>query len=103
MQAYTKKWQRANKEKRKTYKVEYLKLNREKVNAYNICYRARKSEIVKAHDAVKYALKIGKIKREPCLCCGSEAMAHHPSYAEDMRLSVVWLCPQHHAEVHACL
>ena len=54
-----------------------------------------------AKNAVKYALRVGKIVRMPCWICGSSITeAHHPSYAEDMRLCVVWLCSKHHNEIH---
>lgn len=54
-----------------------------------------------AKNAVKYALKTGKLVKEPCFMCGSkESMAHHSSYARDMRLTVTWLCATHHNEIH---
>ena len=54
-----------------------------------------------AKNAVKYALKTGKLKREVCFVCGeNQAHAHHSSYAKDMRLVVTWLCHVHHNEIH---
>jgi hypothetical protein len=54
-----------------------------------------------AKNAVKYALKMEKIKQEPCWICGEKmSQAHHPSYAPDMKLSVVWLCHEHHNQIH---
>ena len=54
-----------------------------------------------AKNAVRYALRIGKMKQEPCSICGEEmSQAHHPSYAPDMKLSVVWLCHEHHNQIH---
>ena len=54
-----------------------------------------------AKNAVRYALRTGKLKKEPCYVCGEkEVHGHHPSYAKDMRLAVVWLCVKHHNEVH---
>ena len=54
-----------------------------------------------AKNAVKYAVKTGKLVKEPCFMCGSEkSMAHHASYAADMRLAVTWLCDEHHNEIH---
>jgi hypothetical protein len=54
-----------------------------------------------AKNAVKYALKTGKLTKEPCFVCGlKNAMAHHSSYARDMRLTVTWLCATHHNEIH---
>ncbi len=54
-----------------------------------------------AKNAVKYALRKGKIVKLPCFSCGNvNTEAHHPSYAWDMRLCVTWLCSQHHNEIH---
>ena len=54
-----------------------------------------------AKNAVRYALKTGKIVKLPCFVCGDTLVeAHHPSYAKDMRLSVVWLCSVHHNQIH---
>ena len=54
-----------------------------------------------AKNAVKYALKVGKLVKQPCWICGeSMSEAHHSSYAKDMRLAVTWLCSAHHNEIH---
>lgn len=54
-----------------------------------------------AKNAVKHALKTGKLAKQPCFICGIEkSVAHHSSYAEDMRLVVTWLCMPHHNEIH---
>lgn len=45
------------------------------------------------------AIRSGKIKRQPCEVCGAEpAEGHHPDYSRP--LDVVFLCPQHHRELH---
>lgn len=46
------------------------------------------------------ALRDGKIIRKPCRVCGStyRIHGHHPNY--NRPLEVVWLCAQHHKEVH---
>jgi hypothetical protein len=52
-------------------------------------------------NAVKYAVRVGNLKKLPCEVCGEEkSMAHHSSYAKDMRLIVTWLCDPHHNEIH---
>ena len=54
-----------------------------------------------AKNAVKYAVKTGKLIKQPCFICGLEkSVAHHSSYARDMRLVVTWLCTPHHNEIH---
>lgn len=46
------------------------------------------------------AIKSGRIKRKPCEICGStkNIQGHHDDYA--FPLSVKWLCPKHHTELH---
>lgn len=52
----------------------------------------------RAHIAVGNAIRDGRLKRQPCFVCGGRAEAHHPDYSSP--LSVTWLCPKHHKEVH---
>jgi hypothetical protein len=55
-----------------------------------------------AHDAVRNAIRSGQLIPWPCCAvpeCDRAPEAHHPDY--DKPLSVVWLCPSHHKEVHA--
>jgi hypothetical protein len=48
----------------------------------------------------KYAFDKGRIARLPChFCAAIETEAHHSDYSKP--LSVVWLCRQHHVDVHA--
>lgn len=54
---------------------------------------------MRAHSAVAYALRTGKLTRQPCMVCGEKAVAHHPDY--DRPLDVVWLCQPHHKQTHA--
>ena len=45
------------------------------------------------------AIMRGKLLKEPCFVCGAtDVEAHHPDYSEP--LSVVWLCVDHHKEIH---
>jgi len=53
-----------------------------------------------AKNAVAYAIRMGRLKKEPCFVCGEKALAHHSSYAPDMKLSVTWLCIHHHNQLH---
>lgn len=65
-------------------------------------WRAANADKAAAHRAVAKALLSGKLARWPCEVCGNaESHAHHPSYDKAMRLVVVWLCDEHHKEVHA--
>lgn len=54
----------------------------------------------KAHNAVSNALRDGKLKKHPCLFCGSDHVhTHHNDYLRP--LDVVWLCAKCHARLHA--
>ena len=82
--AASKAWREANKQR-------HTELTRE--------WRKRNPEKYAAHCAVKSALRAGKIKKEPCMVCGNRnSQAHHGDYTKP--LDVIWLCPQHHSEVH---
>lgn len=63
--------------------------------------RAQRREIAKAHDAVRWAIKHGKIIKPPvCENCGSAGRieGHHADYSR--RLEVQWLCRACHIAVH---
>jgi hypothetical protein len=54
---------------------------------------------IAARKKLRYAVKIGKIKRKPCEVCGDpNSQAHHDDY--DKPLEVRWLCQSHHNEAH---
>lgn len=52
-----------------------------------------------AHVILGNALRNQTVKPQPCWVCGKKAEAHHPDYSRP--LDVVWLCKQHHREVHS--
>ncbi len=59
----------------------------------------RHPEKHKARITLHNAVKRGKLKRLPCEQCGVAATdAHHPDYSKP--LEVVWLCRQHHMDLH---
>ena len=44
-------------------------------------------------------IRRGKVKKLPCLFCGSEnSQAHHYDYSKP--LDVTWLCREHHLTLH---
>lgn len=52
-----------------------------------------------AHSKVAVALKKGALVKLPCWCCGdAKTEAHHYDY--DSPLDVVWLCKEHHYQLH---
>lgn len=76
---------------------------------WSFCYRCtmpRKIRVFKlptywpeqgrASNAVRYALRTGRLHWKPCEVCGSDYWvdAHHDDYAKP--LDVVWLCRKHH-------
>lgn len=52
----------------------------------------------KARNAVAYALRVGKLTKEPCHCGETKVEAHHPDY--NKKLFVIWLCNKHHKHIH---
>lgn len=62
-------------------------------------YRKRYPERYRANNLVSSALKGGKLTKLNCWVCGAgKVEAHHPDYSRP--LEVVWLCPEHHKEIH---
>lgn len=58
---------------------------------------AKKKAIARSY--LKTYVKRGKVVKLPCEICGSErSEAHHEDY--DKPLEVVWLCREHHLELH---
>jgi uncharacterized protein (DUF983 family) len=48
---------------------------------------------------LRYAIRIGKIEREPCEICGSKiSHGHHEDYSKPF--DVIWLCSKHHCWIH---
>ena len=85
MVAYLKAWKAAHPGYQARKKAQWLKANPERRRFW---------------DRYKYALKTGKLMRWPCEVCGNaESDGHHPDYSRP--LVVVWLCKEHHREVHS--
>lgn len=67
--------------------------------ASNRKYRQGNPVKIKARNDSSYAVRSGRITRQPCSVCGDpESEKHHPDY--DNPLEVVWLCRCHHMEEH---
>lgn len=50
---------------------------------------------------VNYALKMGRIVRQPCFCGDTKVEAHHyAGYDLAHALDVAWLCKRHHEVIH---
>ena len=84
MAAYMREWHAKHPGYRTRKKAEWLERNKERR--------------LSTH-RYKEAKKTGKLEKLPCIVCGSlEVEGHHPDY--DQPLQVVWLCKDHHREVH---
>jgi hypothetical protein len=74
----------------------YYQKNKQRYKERDSRYSKNKT---KAASAANYAIKKGKITRQPCEECGAEkADAHHDDYAKP--LEVRWLCRSHHRQWH---
>jgi len=52
-----------------------------------------------ARRIARRAIASGKLIKHPCQICGeAQVESHHPDYSQP--LDVVWLCKDHHAEIH---
>ena len=79
--------------------------NREKILAYAKVYRQthkakpRPPHKAKCKDLFRYAVKTGRIQKQPCSVCGAlKAEGHHSDYSKP--LEVIWLCRLHHRKIH---
>ena len=83
----------------------YRKSNPEKHAANARRYRKKHKDKIRATAKLNYAIKMGRIERQPCCVCNSEARihAHHDSYAPGKEYEVRWLCGDHHALWHRML
>ena|SRR3990167_1092402 len=63
-------------------------------------YKRKYPDKVRAHQALNRAVRSGKIKRSPCVDCGSthRIHGHHPDYSKPYE--VIWLCPLCHKNYH---
>lgn len=116
--AYSKEWDKRNKDKRRKATRESMqrwrdknpelsaekmrdwrKNNREKSLAVVSNYKKKNPEKANAHRLVLLTVKSGELVKLPCEICGNtKSQAHHENY--DQPLSVKWLCQKHHSEVH---
>ena len=90
---------RGRKEERKQKAKEYSKKNRKRLAKNKYEWRKRNLMKARAHLKVARAVRKGILNKQCCEICSHEKVeAHHPNYNEP--LNVVWLCRQHHAEIH---
>lgn len=65
-------------------------------------YRRRHPEKIVAQNRLNYAVRTGRVQRQPCEACGQaeRVHAHHQSYRPEDWLNVRWLCFACHAREH---
>lgn len=71
--------------------------------AAEIKYAAANQHKRKAKEAVRQAIKTGRLFKLPCEHCGEtkKIQGHHPDYSQP--LLVIWLCPPCHSKEHSRL
>mgnify|MGYP001576705713 CR=1 FL=1 len=97
---YFREYRKRNLKKMRAYQKEYNRKWRS-VNGYSNEEKWKKNNPIKlaAQKILRYAVKIGKIKKLPCKVCGKKrSVGHHPDYSKPLK--VIWLCHIHHREYH---
>jgi len=76
-----------------------LRKQREEYKLTKPPYKKREPYREKCKRKFHYAIKIGRIIKQPCVICGKfPADGHHSDYSKP--LDIVWLCRQHHVQLH---
>jgi hypothetical protein len=86
----------------KAYQAIYRQKNKDRLRKQISEWKNKNRNIERERikSKVRYAIKIGKLIRLPCITCGDMKVdAHHPDYSNP--LDVVWLCKTHHQQLHA--
>jgi hypothetical protein len=95
--AAVRRWYKRNPEKVRTLMREWEAVN----HARRLAYRRKRTPQMRARDAVKYALRVGKLTRpDRCERCKKpcKPQAHHADYSK--KLEVEWLCKTCHGKEH---
>jgi hypothetical protein len=91
-------WKRKT-EDRAAYQREWAAANPGYMTKKKKNWWQKNKDRMRVKDALRYAIKTGKVLKTPCHVCGSEKVeGHHPDYSRP--LDVVWLCKEHHIEIH---
>jgi hypothetical protein len=86
----------------------YRQKNKRKIHKQQVEYNKRKRNTEEgrkqynAYQKLHYHLRVGDIKRMPCVKCGNpNSEAHHPNgYDRENALNIKWLCHKCHTEEH---
>lgn len=98
--AYFREYRKKNLEKLKAYKRKYNSEWRKKFGYHSETkWKIEHPKEVKAQYKLRYYVKRGVVKKEPCITCGDEkSVGHHPDYNKP--LEVIWVCRLHHRQIH---
>ncbi len=89
-------------EAQRRYLERYPERRAATAQAYRDRNRERTRELVRIYSKVLYAVRTGKLTRQPCHCGEVRVHAHHHNgYGPGHELDVVWLCPKHHRKEHS--
>lgn len=86
------------KQKNKIYRHKWYLKNKDYHKKY---LKKNPDEIIKLKCRWEYGnlVKLGKIKRRPCIICGNKKTdGHHEDYTKPKE--VIWLCRLHHNQYH---
>ncbi len=83
-------------EHKKKYRVNHYRANKDRLNKEARNFRKENPLKVRARDAVRYALRMGWLVKEPCHCGETEVQGHHEDYSKP--LDVEWLCAKCHSK-----
>jgi len=82
-------------DKSNSYNREYHQKNKNKCCKYKRELYHKNIEHNKVRGIFHNEVKSGRIKRQPCVHCGSlKSQGHHPDYSKP--LEVIWVCSAHH-------
>ena len=94
---YLRVWRAANPD----YQRDWHAANPGKAAIHSKKWKRANPEKRRAQVAAQRAVKKGLLVKQPCEVCGAKKVqGHHDSYDKDKQLDVRWLCHKHHMEHH---
>lgn len=96
-------WYEANRQRILDYNREHTKAHPESHRLSARRSRQTRKEAWNAMSAVQWAIKKGRLTKQPCQECGTQERIHfhHTNgYDKENQLVGIWLCEKHHLELH---
>ena len=97
LRRYDRAWKDANPDKVQAQQESRSKPQRA---AYGAWYWEHRKERMQARGKLRWAVKSGKIKRQPCVRCSNPKSHGHHHAGYDKPLEVTWLCHKCHVQEH---